>query len=229
MRRSQVNVLMIVLATALAGCTADNASVFIEGDVIPEIQDVGCDVTVDGTLLTSGVYNIDLAAPYSIFPVYANQLLSRATDIRADPNGVQIMGAEIELQDQGGTPLDFPTLPNPFSIPTSTYVPSGDVGEPGRAVGELQIIPEVYRVSMPAEVRRAVILVSVKVFGRTNGNIDIQSGVWQWPVQLCGDGCLFECLGLDGTEVVSCQPGQDFLTSVKRSIPGVITCAATAP
>ena len=220
MRRSHVIVPMFALLAALAGCAADNASVYIEGNIVPEKQDLGCTVSADGALLTAGFYNVDGEWPYVIHPLYNNQLLSRASDVRADPNGVLIMGAEIELQDIAGAPLALDaSLPNPFTIPASTFIHSGDVGQPGQNVGEIQAIPEPYRAWLSANTQRGTIIISVKVFGRTNGNIDIQSGAWVWPVVLCGGDCLYQCLGPDDTtEVYSCNPGQDFTS--------VVTCAA---
>jgi len=228
MRRSHVIIIIAAVATSLASCASDNASVYIEGNVIPEQQDVGCSLTADGAQLTSGFYNVDFPSAYRVFPLYNNQLLSRATDVRADPNGILIRGAEVELQDLAGAPMDFGGLPNPFTIPASTFINSGDVGQPGRNVGELEVIPDPYRAFMAAGGRRGTIVITVKVFGRTNGNIDIQAGAWQWPVAICGGNCLFECLAADDTtEVLSCSPGQDFGSRVRRDIPGVINCLTT--
>lgn len=215
MRRSQHLIILAALAAALTGCVADNASVYIEANIIPEQQDVGCSVTSDGTPLTSGYYNLDYPAGYRIFPLYRNQLLSRATDVRADPNGVLIQGAEVTLTDQAGTPLALAGVPNPFTIAASTFIHSGDVGQPGQAVGELEVIPDAYRSALIAAGAAGTILAKVKIFGRTSGNIDIQAGDWQWPINLCRDTCLFQCLGPDETtEVLACSPGQDFTSKV---------------
>ena len=54
----------------------------------------------------------------------------------------------------------------------------------------------------------AVIVLSVRLFGKTGGNIDVETGDWTWPVDVC-QGCLLACGGDGTTSSVQCHNFQD--------------------
>lgn len=204
MRRTALVALTCVFAFA---CTDVNPAFFIAGNIIPQEEDNLCALPTGGTLLTRGRYNVDFPGGYSVFPLYQNTGRTRNSDRSADPSGVHIRGAEVELQDAGGNPLSFGGLPNPFTVRTTTYVPSSSDGvSPGSQVGEIPVIPESYR---PSLTPGATIIAAVKAFGETTGGIEVETDQWIWTIELCNGTCLFVCPGPDADELGGCTPGQD--------------------
>ncbi len=221
MRRHSM-VMIVLSASAWAGCVDDNNSIFIEGNVIPQQQEDTCSLTSDSDqLLTSGVYNVDIGGAYRVFPLYNNQLRNRASDTRSDPNGINVRSAEVELRAIDGQPVNFGGLPNPFTVPTSTFVPaSSDGTTPMRRVGEIEVIPTAYR-DFLVSLAPGTVVVGVRIFGQTNGDISVESADWQWTVDLCRGRCLVSCIAGDDEEMPSCSVGQDFASQLNCDMRGL--------
>src|SRR5688572_3708552 len=136
----------LIAALALStGCDdSDNVSFFIAGAVNATAEMEGsadCTLSVESPFLTHGLYNPEhpLSGPYNVFPVYRNQVRTRTTDLNSDPNAVYLTEAEVELLSADGSRLDTGGLPNPFTVPTTTFVPSASAADPeaaGQAVGD---------------------------------------------------------------------------------------------
>ncbi|MGB0679234.1 MAG: hypothetical protein ACPGUV_06190 [Polyangiales bacterium] len=206
-------------ALLLGACSDVNGvSLFIDGNVIPKLQDDGCELDVDNTVLVPpGSFNVQFngfsgeGSGYSVYPRYTNQVRGRSTELSADPNTIFITEAEIELRRIDGAPIAFGALANPFTIRTSTVVPSGVAATggaqtPGQQVGALTIIPDSYRQLLPAS---GEVEAGVRVRGRTSGGRSIRSEEWTWQVSLCGGNCLFNCIPATEVSTTSCTPGQD--------------------
>src|SRR5687767_6066547 len=115
---------------AAAGCDdANNVSFFIAGDVVGEMAEGLCEYDTTNPLLIRG--RLDLGAPcgdvtaarrqYLLFPLYVNQMLNRESAMpRADPNGVFVQGAEINILSEGGESIGIA----PYTVTASTFVPS---------------------------------------------------------------------------------------------------------
>jgi hypothetical protein len=214
----------IAMAVLLSGCNTDNVSFFISGNVVPEVSDGLCELDPGGQTLSRGRVNVEVALDqaYAVFPVYTNQIRSRQSELRANPNGVNITRAQVELRGRNGETLAFEgDTPNPFSVRTSTFIPSGEGNSAGRAVGEIPAIPPSYRMRLQNFLDQSPILVAIKVFGETNGDTEIETEEWVWPVELCTGNCLFTCAGEGATGTGSCVPGQDISTPEE--------CACNAP
>ncbi|HJK92229.1 MAG TPA: hypothetical protein RMH85_04960 [Polyangiaceae bacterium LLY-WYZ-15_(1-7)] len=209
--------LIVALACllGLAGCVDDDVSVFIQDNVAPEVSDDGCVYDANGEPLARGILNVDSGASYFVYPRIQNQLQMRATSGRAEPNGVHIERAEVTIRDLAGNAIAFDGLPNPFSVPTSAYIPpASDPTQGGVGVASVEAIPADYGFALGGLVGTGTsVIVDVKLIGETNGTIDIDTGDWSWPVQLCGGSCLFSCSTED--VAASCNPGQDSVTRVQ--------------
>lgn len=202
--------LVAILASmiALTGCVDDKSGVHITGVLTPENEDGVCAAAPDAP--SSGLVTWDLdsatltpATSLTLFLGVENQLVERRTDIAVNPNGVDIQGAEVELLDVGGNRLDLGGLPNPFSMPASVQIPSGDETSAGAAALVMSIIPASYAGALPADV---TILVSMRLFGETWGQQEIETDKWTFPLQLCR-GCLIQCLPPGGTPLIPCTCG----------------------
>lgn len=213
------------------GCVGSaNVSLSIGGNIAPDKQSM-CTVAATNMLLLSGVYNVDSGRPYQVYPLYQNYLNTLGTRLSPPTTNVFIDRAEVELKAADGTPATFAGLPNPFTIPGGgTLVPSGattgTMTTPGQQTGSLSIIPDAYRTQLP---RSGVLVAYVRAFGKTAGNIKVETDPWQWTIQLCGGDpnsaqalaagsvCLFRCAdNADGNAKadLACNPGQDDSSTV---------------
>lgn len=224
MRTFAFHMLVLSLAAASASCVDNDASSFyIDCNIIPESEDRGCSLDPGGRCLTRGLYNPSTGAGYQLFPRYNNQLRARGSDapLRADPNGVHVQGAEIELMAADGSTMTFGGLPNPFSVPTSTFVPSAQGPDAaGQSVGSIMLIPPNYGSALTGA-GVSTIVAAVRVFGETNGDVDVESDDFLWPIDLCSGGCLLLCPSPDmmAEEEPCCAFGQDFACAVQETDP----------
>ena len=196
----------------LVGCVDDNVSVFISGNLAPMIEESSCAYDPGSTtFISSGKLDVAFGGSYEIHPIIQNQLQRRGVSGRPETNGIHITRAEVTLEGLDGLPLDFGGfLPNPFSVPTTVYIPPASSPDaPGAAAGSIVVVPADYTLSLPvAAGSTTTITASVRLVGRTLGDIDIETGDWIFPIEVC-NGCLLICeIGPDD-ELVSCNPGQD--------------------
>lgn len=196
---------------ALVGCVDDNVSVFVSGNLAPMIEETSC--TYDpgsASQLSQGTLDVSFGGTFELHPVIQNQLQQRGASGRAETNGVRITRAEVTIEGLDGLPVDFAGLPNPFSVPMTVYIPpAASEDSPGLGTGSITAIPADYTLSLPiAEGSTTTVVVAVRLIGNTLGDIDIETGDWTYPVEIC-NGCLLQCPVDAETTLVSCNPGQD--------------------
>jgi len=230
---------MLGLMTGLVGCVDDNVGVYIAGNIAGE-GDMGVCMfdPESGNYLVRGVWDVGVGAPYTITPEIRNQLLFRGTTTAADPNHVFINRAQVELIGPDGNTIAFPdpvANPNPFSVRMSAFVESSsDPSTPSGSAASLDAIPASYAASLAGLVGPGqTVTVSVKLFGRTGGDIDIETGEWFWPVEICTN-CLVSCNAAESAaEELPCAIGQDRTASITpdsslcglcAGVPGFDTC-----
>ncbi len=202
---------MISCLLSLVGCVDDNVSVFVTGNLAPTIEDTGCSYDPASTaLILQGTLDVGGARNYVVHPRVTNQLQRRGAIGRGETNGVFINRAEVTLTNQEGALIDLGGLPNPFSVPLTVYVPAAASADaPGVGTGVLELIPPDYAVSLPIPPGGSTLLLaSVRLVGQTQGEIDIETGEWLYPINVC-NGCLLACGG-DPEEIMTCSPGMDF-------------------
>jgi hypothetical protein len=157
-----------------------------------------------------GVMNLAAASQYDTMLRVESGLKPRSSDIppRAEPNRVQLIGGTVELRKENGARLDIAGLKNPYP-----FVGSGSADPGGRGAMSVTLIPKEYadrlRENVLGSDPLAQIVVVVKVKGVTDGEIDVESNEWAWPVRLeytspvAGEaGCqnIDYCLGLEGID-----------------------------
>ena len=231
--RSKVFLGMLALAGALGtGCADQNTiSFFIAGHALSESEGEGAGArcmysgesalalrgTLDVGLICAGT-SVETVPPrqYVLHPMYVNQIINRESSTpHADPNGVFVQGAEVELRATDGSALAV-GLPNPFTVTASDYVPSAGGTAESRSVGSLEIVPPLYGEALAAMGGNFTIVAAVTAFGQTNGEVDVESGEFLWPIDVC-QGCLFiELPPTDegGVDSLPCEAGQDDAATV---------------
>ncbi|MBO6938831.1 MAG: hypothetical protein JJ863_27935 [Deltaproteobacteria bacterium] len=189
---------LAILLCALMGCADDNVSVFITGMAIPEVSDGVCDYT-GGTMLSNGVYDPSRGNSYILFASVDNALIPRANELRPETNGVFITDAVVNVIDvNSGASL------SEYSVPATGYIPPGST-----SFVSMEAIPSSIDVSASTQ-----LILEVSLRGQTQGEIEIETGSFSWPVSVCS-GCLFPACMMtsDGTVDESlglCSPGSNF-------------------
>lgn len=178
----------------LVGCVDDSVSVFVRGNIKPTKEDGECLYESGDQYKLTGTYDVAGGRDYQVFLDVTNQLRSRGTFERAETNGVFITRADITLYGSDGTlinPADLGNRPNPFSITTpQTYIPpSPGADSLGSSSVRVGAIPLAYGEALRTTYLNEIVTVGIRLFGRTNGDIDIETGEWTWDVQIC-DTCL---------------------------------------
>lgn len=226
--------LMLALA-GLTSCAPGNPGLVVLNVVSPNGQclyDVGNPFQSAGVLDVTGPDQNVLTGYVAAFRV-GNQLINLAQPgtsgpPMADPNSMTVTTMEVELQDIAGSPLDLGGLPNPFSIPASgAALPSSD----GTAVSEgltvAEIVPLIYVDALRGSAGSRI-LAQVQAVGRTQGDAEVVSMPFVFPITLCAD-CLFGC-SRDADDVAICQatcnPGQDGVQTTCAEI--LASCSAGA-
>lgn len=209
--RALVKLSLLIGMVGLIGCVDDGVSVFVANAIAPEQSDEGCtwdpgsDVSMPG-----GTLDVSFGGSYFVYPRIINQLQRRGRSGVAETNGVQLTAAEVTIRALDGTAIALPGLPNPFRVPMSGYIPpSASPDSPGVGFGRIEVLPPDYTLSLGIEGEANVgLLASIRIIGKTLGDIDIESAEWDFPITLCS-GCLRVCT-MDPTLVAGvCNRGQD--------------------
>ncbi|HEY6879715.1 MAG TPA: hypothetical protein VI299_16925 [Polyangiales bacterium] len=180
---------LVALGVA-TGCVDDGVSLHIICAAAPTISDNGCKWEANGeACVADGVVNIAAADSYRLNLIGESGLKPRARDVppQAEPNGMQITGAKVEIRLPDGSPLGFPAIPdagleggteNPFSVAASGYVLPG-----GKVVVPVTVLPGRYLAALGVRGVKQF-LVAVQLVGKTNGNQTVESGEFIWPVRM---------------------------------------------
>jgi hypothetical protein len=207
---------------SLLGCAPSNPGLTIDGVLVPSDM---CDFTANNALLFEARLDVspDVPAVYRPDGVrfvaairVANHLIntgSRIYPLMADPNVIDIQGAEIEILNSDGTNLAFDGLPNPYRVPASGTIASTTSNEPTIGIASVEVLPAQYGASLSGFTTGSIIF-SIRVIGVTAGGATLISGRTLLPVTLCS-GCLFRgACDEDGVGVYepTCSPGQNAVT-----------------
>ncbi|MFW6049990.1 MAG: hypothetical protein ACODAU_02380 [Myxococcota bacterium] len=193
--------ILVALLIPAAGCVdGDSTSVFVLGNA--QLDD-DCAVQPD-TLWVQGRMDTAIARDYVLHLIVRNQILANSSAVGTDPSGVSFTRAEVQLfQDAAGTPVAG--VEDAYSVPVSGFVPSAeDFETPGENWVTVPAIPATVRDSLRGR-GRATVHLGVTLFGKTNGQIEVETAQWLYLVDIC-DGCL-ACV--DDEERGTCNPGQE--------------------
>ncbi len=235
--------------SVLPACSTNDQTIFIRSLLAPSANRQGgsCSYNNDPSqpALFSAVLDLGLTDSYTGTFLVGNQLIPRGdpNSNRAESNRVHINGAIVKVQDPNGSTIrEFTSLATGFADPQNNnapgYAPIGAVvfDAPTKEI----VLPSV---AMKGTAR--TLLIVVKVFGTSVGGEDVESGEFQFPMQVCR-GCLVRQDGDDGKDAPKincnqlpettatpstsdpCYPGQDLLTSCKNC-KGNPVCDPTQP
>jgi len=239
-------------------CEKNAASVFIRQMQAPIAAGPVCTFPLDPNAqrVAEGIMDLGVRDDYLANPLLQSSLVSTSNPNfgRVDTAGTIMEGFVVELHE--GSP-DGPLVEVPFSVYQSSFVPSSIGGAPSFAVTNVQVIPPGIGQRLRNEVcvidRQGVttdcpvprirsrvkrIIARMTAFGRTQGNISVETPTFDFPVNVCC-GCTVQFPpdsnfadavypGPDCNSGIAligpgtCVPGQDFLLDCRL-------CASTVP
>jgi hypothetical protein len=166
------------LAVSAVGCVPNESSLFVQGVLALESGDCTASPDPGARMLANGVMDTLLTRRYEAALLVGNQMVPRgsADQIRTETARVSLRGAEVRVSDTLGNNLDE------FSVDGTGFVDPASGTSPGYGVLFATLIPQ------PTGLDDNVIA-TVKVFGRTLGGREMESGELAFPIHICS-GCL---------------------------------------
>jgi hypothetical protein len=240
-------------ASLTPSCADNNQTLFIRQ--IQALQAPACTVTGDVAAFTTptGFLDVGVASSYVVYPLVGNQLLAKgdARQSKAETNRVQIEGAEIELVEPSGASLGgIGGLPNPYTVIASGTIDPTSSADATYNFTAVELMPPVfvqaYRRTLAAAGIGAsrTIHARIKVFGKTLGGTEVETGIFTYPINVCygcsvfvpaeavdaklgGRNCSGGATTTTTTSRTVCVPGQDQQTDCRAcqgSIPLCTPC-----
>jgi hypothetical protein len=234
-----VSLLGLALATSavVPACVENNESIFIRNVVAPSANKVNgiCIYQPDpnGAGLFEGTLDVGVRDDYYAVLLVGGHLIQRGDPLsaRAESNRTQLSGATSRITNPDGSTV------REFTSFGTGFVETAASGTPGFGVFGAPIVDaptrDILAASLPNRTATRTIIANVKVFGKTLGGVDVETGEYQFPIKVC-NGCLVDfttgndpavqpnpnCAkaGTDttgggaATQNVPCNPGQDEIT-----------------
>lgn len=184
-----------------SACTEDGAGLHIECNIAPEVSENGClwDSSSEACVF-DGRLNVNAASSYVAGFRVVSGLKPRVSTSppRAEPNGIQLSEAEVELRSPGGAKLPTGNLPNPYTLVTTGYVSPGGTG-----LLQVELLPPTYVALLrdqenDSDTAFGQIVAAVTVRGKTDGQVEVETAPYYWPIRLITTSPVID----DGTCIV---------------------------
>jgi hypothetical protein len=196
---------LALLAACSTGCVDNNTTIFIRQVQALDV-DNSCSVTNDpgATTLLGGVLDTALAGRYDAALLIGNQLVARGNPdtMRTETARVQLYEADTEVFDSSGGTISS------FTMPVSGFIDAPSGNDPAYGVAYTTLIEPGTAASLTAV--EETVVARIKVYGITLGDIEVETGYWDFPIQVC-NGCI-ACICPASPEddiVETCNAGQN--------------------
>lgn len=214
--------LSVPVATSVAGCVANESSLFVEAVIGRSCEDV----SIDSPTIQSGVLDTRYQCSYTQKLIIGNQLVKRGDDnkLQTETSRVEIKSADVQVLDPNGAVL------GQFSIPASGFIQPAQNTVPGEGLTDVLMIDGATG-KLIHDQGIQLVTSRVVVRGRTLGGLDLKTAPFDFPITVC-NGCLCQtppddtCVNSDGTPTEKCLISQDDkfdcrLAGVTCDTPGV--------
>lgn len=197
-----------VAGSVLPACATNDQSIFIRAVLAPSANRQGgsCVYNNDPQQATNPepLLDIGLSDSYYAILLIGNQLIARGdpSNNRAESNRIHIDGAVVRVTEPDGT------LIREFTSPATGFNDPQNNNSPGYSAIGLSIFDKPTRDIIAPQLTRQTsktVLVKIKAFGTSLGGGDLESGEYQFPMQICR-GCLVIYDGLDPAKVTVAKP-----------------------
>lgn len=196
-------VLGVCAGASAPACVENNRSIFIRQVMFPSATRVNgtCSYTADPGQppLFFGTFDVGVRDNYVAVLLVGNQLRSTADPANAttESNRMYLNGIVSRITDPDGNQI------REFTLPASGFADvSVGGGAPGWGLIASPVIDLAGKEALAATVApgsQRTVVVNIKVFGKTIGNVEVESGEYQFPVRVC-NGCLVDfAAGTDPT------------------------------
>jgi hypothetical protein len=192
--------------TLTPACAENDRSIFVRHVMAPPQNRQGgtCAYTADENQppLFEGVLDAALSRNYIARLLVGSQLVPRANpnDTRAESNRTHLNGAIVKVTDVSGNVI------NEFTSLGSGFVQPGQGDNASFGIISVTLLDNA-TVDKLGVTRNApkLVIANVKVFGKTLGGVDVESGEFQYPIRVCA-GCLISFTTGDDptTEPIDC-------------------------
>jgi hypothetical protein len=213
--------LLAASALSALGCVENNVSIFIRG-VTKEERDEDCIVTpgVDTVLLLRGALDKGYGGGYLAALVVGNQLMARgdADTLKPESNRVQFHKVEVEVFDFFGNSLGF------TEQPVSGFAEHAQQTDPGYGVVKAVLIEPAIAALVNTTAGPTTVVARTQVFGRSIGGIEVETGLWDYPIDVCA-GCLTTFP--NGCQKLKCE--DEKLNPCRRGQDDPLDCREVAP
>jgi hypothetical protein len=242
-RRMAAGLMVLGAGSIMAPACADNeSSLFIRAVQVPDDMCVFPAPGNDDVGLLNGRLDVRLRSTYVAAMIVGNQLVRRGDEeqIRTETSRIHLYAADVTVLDSGQAAIQRADGSEAsFEVPVTGFVDPGSGSEPGYGTASALFIDSATADQLRAQIGAqgvADIIVSVILRGRTLGGSELESGEFQFPIQVC-DGCLLtasvaddpasparDCDNvMDLDDNLLCAPGQDDPVDCCRL--GVAACA----
>ena len=162
------------------GCAENESSLFVRAVLVVEPPECVVKSDAGAAFLLQGLMDVGLTDVYSAALLVGNQLVRRGSrdQLRTETSRISLRGAEVHLASAEGAQLFA------FSVDGSGFVDPGSSDEPGYGVMTTTLIPPEFSARAGT-----TITARVRVYGRTLGGTEIESGDFWFPIYICR-GCL---------------------------------------
>jgi hypothetical protein len=204
----------------VSACAENNQTIFIRA-VQAKSTSGDCVVPADPerARVSSGIIDLALASSYSATILVGNQMIPRGdpVNVRAESSRVILKGAVVRVMRADGTEI------RAYTRLAQGFVEPAGGNTPGYGNIAVDIIDAESAAGIGAGLQKGQairLLARLKVFGTTLGGKDVETGEFEFPVDVCL-GCLVRftpdpttnecCTGTtQGTQsTTECAPGQD--------------------
>ncbi len=224
--RSAVVALLAVGSAALAspGCADSESIIFIR-----QVQagaasgSAGCvvDNSPSSLTLTGGTLDVAFRLQYTATLLVGNQLVPRgnSSELRTETSRIALQGAVVRVQDSNGI-----VQWGPVTVPGSGFIDPASGSNASYGVTDTILLGSEYGKRLSEEIQASPnhslirhVTAVVKVFGRTLGGLNVDSGEWQFPLDVC-----YRCLvafprEADDVKLMT-QPNCDLAASTGTSV-----------
>ena len=206
-------------ASMLPSCVENNSSIFIHSIDFQEPGECGCTGDPEDVSLTSGLLDTSQNQGAYVAAIRIGNQMIRSADnarLRVETSHVTIYEAEVEVFDSAGGSITS------FSQPVTSFAFASNGTNPGFGCTFLTLIDaaSIANIATPQTV-----VARIKVFGETLGGNDVETGVFDFPINVC-NGCLgcvepdpMDCDGEIPSETAACRVGRG-VASDCRCVPG---------
>jgi hypothetical protein len=182
----------------------------------------GCtaDASPSSLFITGGTLDVALRLQYNAALLVGNQLVPRgnASQLKTETSRIAMQGAVVRVQDANGV-----VQWGPVTVPGSGFMDPASGTNPSYGVSETILLGSEYGARLATELSAQPGLIRhltavVKVFGRTLGGLNVDSGEWQFPLSVCY-GCLVSFPREADDLKLANQPNCDLAATTGTSIP----------